>query len=61
MRRLSDVVARRALVLLAALALAACRGPVQPYETVAPHVANLRTQFNDDAGNVRIVILPAPT
>lgn len=52
---------RRILVLLAAIALASCRGPEQPYETVAPHVANLRTQFNTDAGNVRIVILPAPT
>jgi hypothetical protein len=55
------VVTRRTLVLLAAIVIAACRGPEQPYETVAPRVANLRTQFNNDAGNVRIVILPAPT
>ena len=43
------------------LLLAACRGPVQPYESLAPQVANLRAQFNKDAGKVRILILPAPT
>lgn len=43
------------------LLLAACRGPVQPYESLAPGVANLRAQFNQDAGKVRILILPAPT
>jgi len=48
-------------VLLLVLALAACRGPVQPYEALTPQVANLRAQFNQDAGKVRIVILPAPT
>lgn len=48
------------VVLLLAL-LAACRGPVQPYESLAPGVANLRAQFNKDAGTVRIIILPAPT
>ena len=54
---------RRALAFLAAaaIALAGCRAPEQPYETVAPRVANLRAQFNKDAGTVRIVILPAPT
>lgn len=41
--------------------LAACRGPVQPYESLAPQVANLRAQFNEDAGKVRILILSAPT
>jgi hypothetical protein len=41
--------------------LAACRGPVQPFESLAPGVANLRAQFNNDAGKVRILILPAPT
>jgi hypothetical protein len=41
--------------------LAACRGPVQPFETLAPGVGNLRAQFNRDAGAVRIIILPAPT
>jgi hypothetical protein len=50
-----------AIVLAAAAALGGCRGPVQPYESVAPHVANLRAQFNSDAGSVRMVILPAPT
>lgn len=43
------------------LVLAGCRGPVQPYESLAPGVANLRAQFNRDAGKVRIIILPAPT
>jgi len=54
---------RPAVCLLPALCLLllACRGPVQPYEALAPHVANLRAQFNSDAGRVRIVILPAPT
>ena len=51
---------RRAFLLLV-LALASCRGPVQPYEVLTPQVANLRAQFNRDAGKVRIVILPAPT
>ena len=60
MRRISDVVARF-LVILSAIALATCRGPEQPYETVAPHAANLRAQFNKDTGAARIVILPAPT
>jgi len=46
---------------LLVLLLAACRGPVQPYESLAPGVANLRAQFNKDAGTVRIIILPAPT
>jgi len=53
-------VARVALLLLIASA-PACRGPVRSFEIVAPHVANLREQFNKDAGAVRIVILPAPT
>lgn len=47
-------------VLLLAL-LTACRGPVQPFESLAPEVSNLRAQFNQDAGKVRIVVLPAPT
>jgi hypothetical protein len=54
--------AARHLLPFVLLALfAACRGPVQPYESLAPQVANLRAQFNKDAGTVRIVILPAPT
>lgn len=62
-RRRPDVVGRvRRLVLaFCALLVVACRGPVQPYEVLAPRVANLRAQFNADAGKVRIVILPAPT
>jgi len=51
---------KRALVLLV-LVLAACRGPVQPHEVLSPQVANLRAQFNNDTGKIRIVILPAPT
>jgi hypothetical protein len=60
MHGLSELVRRAFLVSVAAILLAACRGPEQPYEALAPQVANLRTQFNRDAGNVRIVILPAP-
>jgi len=51
---------KRALVLLV-LVLAACRGPIQPHEVLSPQVANLRAQFNNDTGKIRIVILPAPT
>jgi hypothetical protein len=51
----------RLLSVFVLLLLAACRGPVQPYEALAPQVSNLRAQFNKDAGNVRIIILPAPT
>ena len=71
LRRLFDVVntalpALRfrlpAVILLAAAVLfPSCRGPVQPYEALAPQVANLRAEFNKDAGKVRILILPAPT
>jgi hypothetical protein len=52
---------RARLIGLLVLALAACRGPVQRYEIVSPHAANLRSQFNADAGKVRIVLLPGPT
>ena len=54
-------VVKRSVLLLVVLFLAACRGPVQPYEVLTPQAANLRAQFNRDAGKVRIVILPAPT
>jgi hypothetical protein len=50
-----------ALAIVGLAALAGCRGPVRPYESLAPHAANLREQFNKDGGTVRIVILPAPT
>jgi len=49
------------LLLLASVLLASCRGPVRPYEPLLPQVANLRLQFNQDVGTVRILILPAPT
>ena len=55
-----EVGGRFVLLLLIASA-PACRGPVRSFEIVAPHVANLREQFNKDGGAVRIVILPAPT
>ena len=52
----------RSLVLAIVLApLAGCRGPVRPYEPLSPAAANLRAQFNADAGKVRILLLPAPT
>jgi hypothetical protein len=49
------------VVFLLLLLLAACRGPVRPYESLSPEVANLRAQFNADAGKVRVLLLPAPT
>ena len=52
---------KRSVLPILVLLLAACRGPVQRYEALTPQVANLRAQFNQDAGKVRIVILPAPT
>ena len=54
-------VVKRSVLLVVVLFLAACRGPVQPYEVLTPQVGNLRAQFNRDTGKVRIVILPAPT
>jgi hypothetical protein len=67
--RISDVVkvSRAArLGVPAAIAIvvalfAALRAPARPYESLWPGVANLRTQFNADAGTVRMLILPAPT
>ena len=46
-------------VLLLALS-AGCRGPEQPYRTIAGHVSPLKEQFNADAGKTRMLILPAP-
>ena len=51
----------RFVVAVLAVLVVACRGPERPYEALAPQAANLRAQFNTDAGNVRILILPAPT
>ena len=60
-----DVVTRplsRAVVAALLLAAAsACRGPEQPFAPLSPEVANLRADFNADAGKVRILLLPAPT
>ena len=60
------MVRRRAIAAAVAIAaviaaMAALRAPAQPYESLWPGVANLRTQFNADAGTVRILLLPAPT
>jgi len=46
--------------LLAALAFAAACGP-RPYTSLAETAEPLRSQFNRDAGRVRIVMLVAPT
>lgn len=60
------MVRRRAIAAAVAIAIvlaamAAWRNPTQPYESLWPGVANLRAQFNADAGKVRILLLPAPT
>ena len=52
---------RLLLPLVFVLGLAACRGPVQQYESLWPGVSNLRQQFNAEADTVRILLLPAPT
>ena len=67
--RISDVVirsSRRSVAAAIAVAIVAAiivanRGATQPYESLAPQAANLRAQFNADAGKVRIVLLPAPS
>jgi hypothetical protein len=51
----------RVVAAIVLAALVGCRGPVRPHEPLAPQAANLRAQFNKDAGTVRILILPAPT
>jgi hypothetical protein len=58
MSRARAVRALSSVVLLAAAL--ACRGPEQPYRTIAAHVSPLKEQFNADAGRTRILILPAP-
>jgi hypothetical protein len=58
-RLYARVVAVAIAIVLAAVV--ASRGPARPYESLLPEVANLRAQFNADAGKVRMVILPAPT
>jgi hypothetical protein len=37
-----------------------CRGPQQSYASLGPHAFPLKGQFNQDAGKIRIAILPAP-
>ena len=49
-----------AMAIVVAL-IVALRAPAQPYESLWPGAANLRAQFNADAGKVRILILPAPS
>ena len=61
MRGMSRARALRAIPSIVLLAAAlACRGPEQPYRTIAAHVSPLKEQFNADAGKARILILPAP-
>lgn len=50
-----------AAIAIAVALIFALRAPAQPYESLWPGGANLRAQFNADAGKVRILILPAPT
>lgn len=54
------VVAAIALAIVVAI-IVATRGPVSPYESLSPGVANLRAHFNADVGKVRILLLPAPS
>jgi hypothetical protein len=48
------------LCVLAALVLGACV-QTRPYSSLSTSAEPLRTQFNADAGRVRIVMLVAPT
>jgi len=50
----------RLAALLFALALAVACGP-RPYSSLSESAEPLRSQFNRDAGRVRIVMLVAPT
>ena len=50
-----------AAIAIAVALVVARRAPTSPYESLWPGVANLRAQFNADAGKVRMLILPAPT
>jgi len=50
----------RLTALLFALALAPACGP-RPYSSLSESAEPLRSQFNRDAGRVRIVMLVAPT
>ena len=59
-RRAAKLGVAVAMAIVVAL-LVAVRAPARPYESLWPGVANLRAQFNADAGKVRILILPAPT
>jgi len=43
------------------IALAAACISTRPYATLTDTAEPLRTQFNDDVGHVRIVMLVAPT
>jgi hypothetical protein len=47
-RLYARVVAVAIAIVLAAVV--ASRGPARPYESLLPEVANLRAQFNADAG-----------
>ena len=49
------------LLVFGLLALSACRGPQQSYTSLGAKALPLKQQFNQDAGHMRIVLLPAPT
>jgi hypothetical protein len=48
--------------LVAATLIVACStAPARPHASLTPDVEPLRTEFNRDAGHVRIVMIAAPT
>jgi len=58
------MIMRRLLVPLAVLlAIAGCAlpGPARPHTTLGAQASPLRTDFNDDEGKVRLVLLVSPT
>ena len=60
MRRPSACVLLTLVTMLAA-ALSCSRAPVRPHAPLAPGAEPLRSDFNRDAGRVRIVMIRAPT
>lgn len=53
--------ARTVAAIALALAAACSQGNTRPHESLAAGAEPLRSQFNQDAGHVRIVVLAAPT
>ncbi len=58
-RRLARIFARTALLAL----VLACQpaGPDRPHTALGPEAEQLRAAFNSDTGDVRVVMLVAPT